>query len=94
VGSGKPIEGKLDVARFATIVGQDGEQTGAVYKITIGRPDIPLKEMGAVINARMGLKTAYSGVPGLEFANRKETPPLTDDAPSIHVSEKLRLPPI
>jgi hypothetical protein len=55
--SGKPIEGKLDVARLAKIVGQEGEQTGAVYKITIGRPDIPLKEMGAPINARMGLNT-------------------------------------
>jgi hypothetical protein len=28
-----------------------------VYKITIDRPDIPLDEMGAVINARMGLNT-------------------------------------
>ena len=55
--SGKSIEGKLDVARLAKIVGQEGEQTGAVYKITIGRPDIPLKQMGAAINARMGLNT-------------------------------------
>jgi hypothetical protein len=55
--SGKPIEGKLDVARLAMIAGQEGEQTGPVYKITIGRPDIPLKEMGAAINARMGLNT-------------------------------------
>ena len=55
--SGKPIEGKLDVGRLAKIAGQEGEQTGAVYKITIGRPDIPLKEMGATINARMGLNT-------------------------------------
>jgi hypothetical protein len=39
------------------IVGYDGEQNGAVYKITIGRPDIPLNEMGASINARMGLNT-------------------------------------
>jgi hypothetical protein len=55
--SGTPIEGKLDMARLAKIAGQEGEQTGAVYKITIGRPDIPLKEMGAAINARMGLNT-------------------------------------
>src|SRR6267142_922181 len=47
----------LDTAALATIVGADGEQNGAVYKITIGRPDIPLKEMGASINARMGLNT-------------------------------------
>ena len=55
--SGKPIDGKLDAARLAKIVGYEGEQTGAVYKITIGRQDIPLKEMGATINARMGLNT-------------------------------------
>ena len=47
----------LDTARLAKIVGHDGEQNGAVYKITIGRDDIKLKEMGAVINARMGLNT-------------------------------------
>jgi hypothetical protein len=28
-----------------------------VYKITVGRDDIKLKEMGAVINTRMGLNT-------------------------------------
>ena len=55
--SGKPIDGTIDAARLAKIVGYEGEQTGAVYKITIGRPDIPLKEMGATINARMGLNT-------------------------------------
>jgi Domain of Unknown Function (DUF1259) len=36
-------------------VGHAGEQNGAVYKITIGRDDTKLKEMGAAINARMGL---------------------------------------
>ena len=55
--AGKPIEGKLDTAQLAKIVGHEGEQSGTVYKITIGRPDIPLKEMGATINARMGLNT-------------------------------------
>jgi hypothetical protein len=55
--AGKPIDGKLDSAQLAKIIGHPGEQSGAVYKITIGRPDIPLKEMGATINARMGLNT-------------------------------------
>lgn len=54
---GRSIEGTLDVAQLARIVGHQGEQSGAVYKITIGRPDIPLNEMGATINARMGLNT-------------------------------------
>jgi uncharacterized protein DUF1259 len=48
---------KMDTAKLAKIVGTDGEQTGAVYKITIGRDDLKLMEMGAPINARMGLNT-------------------------------------
>ncbi len=53
----------LDVANLAKIVGYQGEQNGAVYKITIGRPDIDLREHGARINARMGLNTwaAFTG---------------------------------
>jgi hypothetical protein len=47
----------LDTAKLAKIIGHDGEQTGAVYKITIGRDDVKLKEMGATINSRMGLNT-------------------------------------
>jgi hypothetical protein len=47
----------LDTAKLAQIVGTPGEQTGPVYKITIGRDDLKLTEMGASINARMGLNT-------------------------------------
>jgi hypothetical protein len=53
-GNAKPT---LDTARIAKIVGHEGDQSGAVYKITLGRDDLKLKEMGAVINARMGLNT-------------------------------------
>ncbi len=49
--------GKIDTAKIAKIVGHEGEQNGQVYKITIGRDDLKLKEMGATINARMGLNT-------------------------------------
>jgi len=49
--------GSLDTEKIAKIVGHAGEQTGAVYKITVGRDDLNLKEMGATINARMGLNT-------------------------------------
>src|SRR3954463_3659714 len=49
--------GKIDTARIAQIVGHPGDQTGEVYKITIGRDDLTLSEMGAPINARMGLNT-------------------------------------
>jgi hypothetical protein len=49
--------GTMDTAKIAKIVGTEGEQNGQVYKITIGRDDLQLKEMGATINARMGLNT-------------------------------------
>jgi len=49
--------GQIDTAKIAKIVGHEGEQTGMVFKITIGRNDLNLKEMGAPINARMGLNT-------------------------------------
>jgi hypothetical protein len=47
----------LNTAKLAQIIGTEGEQNGAVYKITIGRDDLKLTEMGAPINARMGLNT-------------------------------------
>jgi len=49
--------GSIDTAGLAKILGTEGEQTGGVYKITIGRTDLKLTEMGAPINARMGLNT-------------------------------------
>jgi hypothetical protein len=48
---------KMDTAKLAKIVGTEGEQSGDVYKITIGRDDLKMTEMGAPINARMGLNT-------------------------------------
>jgi hypothetical protein len=47
----------LDDTALAQIAGHVGERTGAVYKITVGRDDLKITEMGAVINARMGLNT-------------------------------------
>jgi len=52
-----PPAAAMDTARIAQIVGQQGEQTGAVYKITVGRDDLKVTEMGAPVNARMGLNT-------------------------------------
>jgi hypothetical protein len=61
-----PASSQLDTAKIAKIVGHEGEQNGAVYKITIGRDDLKIKEMGAAINARMGLNTwaAFFGTNG------------------------------
>ena len=52
-----PAATTIDTAKIAQIVGTQGEQNGAVYKITVGRDDLKLTEMGAPINARMGLNT-------------------------------------
>jgi hypothetical protein len=55
--TGRSLEGTLDTSRLASIVGTPGESSGTVYKITIGRPDLKIQEMGAPINSRMGLNT-------------------------------------
>ncbi len=47
----------LDTAALARVAGHPGEQSGVVYKITVGRDDLRVTEMGAVINARMGLNS-------------------------------------
>lgn len=54
---GTPLSGNLDTAALARIAGHAGEQTGPAYKITVGRDDLTVKEMGATINTRMGLNT-------------------------------------
>jgi Domain of Unknown Function (DUF1259) len=62
--AGPPVSASpLDTAALAKIIGHPGEQSGPVFKITIGRPDIDLREHGARINARMGLNTwaAFTG---------------------------------
>ncbi|MGZ5424465.1 MAG: DUF1259 domain-containing protein [Candidatus Aminicenantales bacterium] len=49
--------GSLNTPELARIVGRDGETMSAVFKITVGREDIDLREMGAVIGPRMGLNS-------------------------------------
>src|SRR4029077_819102 len=59
-GAGTPLAASgtaLDTEKLAKIAGHAGEQTGAVYKITVGRDDLAMKDHGAAINARMGLNT-------------------------------------
>src|SRR5229473_904747 len=56
-GTSSVTAGQIDTAKIARIAGYEGEQNGPVYKITVGRDDLKLKEMGAPINARMGLNT-------------------------------------
>ena len=56
-------KGPMNAEGLSKIIGHPGEQNGAVYKITIGRPDIDLREHGARIESRMGLNTwaAFTG---------------------------------
>jgi hypothetical protein len=58
-GGGTSASGQtpLNTSKLAQIVGHAGEQSGAVYKITVGRDDLKLTDAGAPINARMGLNT-------------------------------------
>jgi hypothetical protein len=53
----------FNLAALDKIVGQKGEALGSVYKFTLGRDDLNLKEHGAAINARMGLNSwaAFAG---------------------------------
>ena len=64
VGTGSDLPAGPPRAEALTkIIGHDGEVTGPVYKITIGRPDLDVREHGARIDARMGLNTwaAFAG---------------------------------
>jgi hypothetical protein len=56
-GNSTVAAGQIDTANLARIAGHEGEQNGAVYKITVGRDELKLKEMGASIKSRMGLNT-------------------------------------
>ena len=52
-----PAAPAFNLVALDKIVGQQGETLGSVYKFTLGRDDLNLKEHGAPINARMGLNS-------------------------------------
>jgi hypothetical protein len=56
-GVAPPTRMPIDTARVAAIVGATGDTTGEVYKITLGRDDLKITEMGAPIGTRMGLNS-------------------------------------
>src|SRR5260370_24882519 len=58
-----PAGPAFNLVAFDNIMGSKGEALGSVYKFTLGRNDLNLKEHGAAINARMGLNSwaAFAG---------------------------------
>jgi hypothetical protein len=58
-----PAAPAFNLVALDKIVGHQGETLGPVYKFTLGRDDLNLKEHGASINARMGLNSwaAFAG---------------------------------
>ena len=58
-----PAGPAFNLVALDNIVGSKGESLGSVYKFTLGRDDLNLKEHGAAINARMGLNSwaAFAG---------------------------------
>lgn len=56
----------LDLALLDSIIGAKGEMNKGVYKYTIGRPDVALREHGIPISTFMGFNTwaAWQGTPG------------------------------
>lgn len=68
-----PKEGKTDsvanslnIPMLDSIIGYKGEMSKGVYKYTIGRPDVSLREHGIPVSTFMGFNTwaAWQGTPG------------------------------
>jgi len=55
--AGSPTTFPFDTAALNKIAGYEGEKLGSVYKFTVGRDNLHLTEMGATVNARMGLNS-------------------------------------
>lgn len=64
-GKSDSVVNKLDIAMLDSIIGHKGEMTKGVYKHTIGRPDVSLKEHGITVSTFMGFNTwaAWQGTP-------------------------------
>jgi hypothetical protein len=64
-GSKEPVEFSLDTARLNNILGSTGEMSRGVYKHTIGRPDVKLRDHNAEVSSFLGFNTwaAWQGTP-------------------------------
>ncbi|HAB28153.1 MAG TPA: hypothetical protein DCE27_10895 [Xanthomarina gelatinilytica] len=59
------VENSLDTKLIDSILGYSGTMNNGVYKITIGRPDVKLKEHGAPVSTFLGYNTwaSWQGTP-------------------------------
>jgi hypothetical protein len=51
------VANTLDIAKLDAIIGSRGDMSKGVYKYTIGRPDVQLKEHGIPVSTFMGFNT-------------------------------------
>jgi Domain of Unknown Function (DUF1259) len=65
IGSVPDLPYSIDSRKLDDILGYKGEMSKGVYKYTIGRPDVNLKEHGVVITTFFGFNTwaAFQGTP-------------------------------
>ena len=65
VGSVADVPYNIDTKKLDDILGYKGEMSKGVYKYTIGRPDVSLKEHGVTITTFLGFNTwaAFQGNP-------------------------------
>src|SRR5215217_1065257 len=63
--SNETVENTLDTKRLDDILGYKAEMSKGVYKYTIGRPDVNLREHGVHVTTFMGFNTwaAFQGTP-------------------------------
>jgi len=64
-GSVADVPYSIDTKKLDDILGYKGEMSKGVYKYTIGRPDVSLKEHGVVVSTFLGFNTwaAFQGSP-------------------------------
>jgi hypothetical protein len=63
--SSEPVTNTLDTKKLDDILGYKAEMSKGVYKYTIGRPDVKLKEHGTTVTTFLGFNTwaAFQGTP-------------------------------
>ncbi|QEC56921.1 DUF1259 domain-containing protein [Flavisolibacter ginsenosidimutans] len=63
--SNESVQNTLDTKSLDAIIGYKGEMSKGVYKYTIGRPDVNLKEHGLTVTTFLGFNTwaAWQGTP-------------------------------